>query len=373
MNRHFFSVIVRSVIVTVLSLPVGTLAVTTEVSGDDESSRVTLDDFVVVLIDEASIPATVSGPVAGLSVREGDRVARGDLVATIDDRDAELQKQLADRDLEIALETSRQRLGVEAAEAASAETRQLSERHETERQINRRKAANDLKVQAAEKAEAVARNEYQRAVAAKESFEQAVSDSEIEALLLAQQRARLETRQAVFEQELAELEMAIDDAIAQSFRLQMESRRVQIRQAESDDRIAAWKTSIEQHQADLAALRLEKHRLTSPIAGVVVAVAKRPGDWVDPGQSIARIAKVDRLRVEGFLPAKWIRPLQNQADLSISVRQADGTTTRRTGGRRFISPEIDPVTQETRCWVEFDNRDLAVQPGLPASIEISVR
>ena len=42
---------------------------------------------------------------------------------------------------------------------------------------------------------------------------------------------------------------------------------------------------------------------------------------------------------------------------------------RREGRIVFISPEIDPVNEEVRFWVEFDNSTLDVLPGMRLSLK----
>lgn len=75
-----------------------------------------LESCLVALIDEAKIPARAEGPVVELTVRVGDRVERGQILARIDDRRAKLKLDEAKGLLE---ETLGNDLDVRYAEVAA--------------------------------------------------------------------------------------------------------------------------------------------------------------------------------------------------------------------------------------------------------------
>jgi len=60
---------------------------------------------------------------------------------------------------------------------------------------------------------------------------------------------------------------------------------------------------------------VSKHTIGSPVSGMVVAIEKRTGEWVEPGAVAVRIVEIDRLRIEGFLKAE-------QADNALLNREA---------------------------------------------------
>ncbi|MCM2371618.1 HlyD family efflux transporter periplasmic adaptor subunit [Aporhodopirellula aestuarii] len=326
-------------------------------------------DLVVVLIDEASVSATTEGKVSEVRVQEGGTLVAGDLMLILDDQKAQIERSLADRSLRIAENRVAATDAVDAAEAEVAERDQLIREHAVRRELNRRRAANDLKIQAAQKAEAVSRNEWMRAKNARQNFSDAVSESEIDALHLALQRAELETLEAKFQREMAEIDVRLDNAFGETLRLKRETAEVALEAAKSAGQVRKLEAEMQRLQLELAQNDLEAHHLRSPIDGAVVAVHVRTGDWVRPGQVVARVINRDRLRVEGFAKAAHAQRLRDSNEVWILILQPNGDTGRFSGGRKFVSPEIDAVTGEVRFWIEFQN-DGSVYPGSNARVEI---
>ena len=107
----------------------------------------------------------------------------------------------------------------------------------------------------------LAQVELERAHKVNEGFANSVSAKEIDRLKLSVERTRLEIEFAQFEQ----------------------SQNAQkMKRIEADLRLA-------QHQ-------LELRKILAPIAGMIVHVEKRKGEWVNRGDLVARIVRVNRLR-----------------------------------------------------------------------------
>ncbi|MDA1051936.1 MAG: HlyD family efflux transporter periplasmic adaptor subunit [Planctomycetota bacterium] len=222
----------------------------------------------------------------------------------------------------------------------------LAKQDDTEAQVTRdqaitdlsnakRLAKNDLKVRLARKAHEVAAAELKRATEAAERFSKSVSQSEIDRLQLATEQADLQIYQTRFDLQTAQL-------------------------------------AIDTHQA---ALRLAEHRLKkraihAPTSGVVVEVLKHAGEWVEPGETVVRIVRMDRLRVEGFLPAQQANAKLVGQPAMVSVKLQADETLDVAGEVTFVSPEIHPVNGMVRVWVEIENRESTLRPGLPATIKI---
>ena len=81
-----------------------------------------------------------------------------------------------------------------------------------------------------------------------------------------------------------------------------------MRVAELDVEVAETTVGSRQQQVVLTAINLKKHRITSPLDGVIVQLYRKPGEWVSPGDPIARLVRMDRLRVEGFVDASKYLP-----------------------------------------------------------------
>ena len=140
-------------------------------------------------------------------------------------------------------------------------------------QLAREFAKNDTRVRLARKEHELAQVELERAHKVNEGFANSVSAKEIDRLKLSVERTRLEIEFAQFEQ----------------------SQNAQkMKRIEADLRLA-------QHQ-------LELRKILAPIAGMIVHVEKRKGEWVNRGDLVARIVRVNRLRAGGICRCTTCHP-----------------------------------------------------------------
>ncbi|MCC9656862.1 efflux RND transporter periplasmic adaptor subunit [Rhodopirellula halodulae] len=329
-----------------------------------------LEGLVVTPAQSGSAVAIQSGRLQELLVGEGDVVAKGDLIAKLDDAVASIQLRSAKQELAILQFKQRQTLAMDAAQASLDSQRLAAKKHAAEQSIHQRIAENKNRVLAAEKAEAVAKNEWSRAINAKEEFADAVSQSEIDQLKLAYEQRMLETKQAVFDQEVHRLQQSVDAIEKETLDNEVYAAEVALKQAEADQTVAKLQLDLQAERTELAQTQVEQLHLQSPLPGVVVDLTHRVGDWIPSGEAVARIVHLDRLRVEGFLPAKWISTLQQSTTPTLMLELPSGETLTRKGESLFISPEVDPLTKETRFWVEFDNSNGEVLPGASAKLQL---
>ncbi len=206
---------------------------------------------------------------------------------------------------------------------------------ERELAIARAKAENDVPVRFARKAHEVAAAEYRRALESVERFHKSVSATELDQLRLTTEKALLEIEQAELEQSIA---------------------RLTVRQKETE--LAA------------AMLKLDRHRLAAPFPGMVVQVTKHRGEWLNPGDAVLRIVRLDRLRVEAFVPAADFTARLQGRRVTILVDAQHSTRSKFAGEIVFVSPEVNPVNGQVRLWAEVDNKDLLLRPGQSATLVI---
>ena len=99
-------------------------------------------------------------------------------------------------------------------------------------------------------------------------------------------------------------------------------------------------------------------------------VFRHRGEWLEPGQRVLRIVRLDRLRVEGFVDSRQVHGNLRGATVRVQVTLAAETRVTLKGKLVFISPEVDPVNNQVRVWAEVDNPDLTLRPGLSAEMVI---
>ncbi len=261
-------------------------------------ASVEVESVVLRLMEEAEVPAQESGVVTNVAVREGQRVKQGELLTQIDDQVPRLAAEAAQSQLEIA----------------------------------RAKATNDVRQRFARKSLEVSAAELQRSTESIERFPKSVSNSQLDVEKLNVQKNQLESEQA-----------------------------------EQDQRIATLEMNAKQNELDAAKAEVVRRRIRAPFDGVIVQVYVRKGEWVKPGQQALRIVNVDRLKAEGFVPAA--QATNDLAGKSVQLTIDTGDQEKTFPGKIvFVSPEVDPITGQVRVWAEIDNRNGELRPGLPAKM-----
>jgi len=145
--------------------------------------------------------------------------------------------------------------------------------------------------------------------------------------------------------------------------------------AEKDKTI--FDMSIKTRQAAISKVEVEigkqlvaDHKINTPLTGKVVELYKREGEWVDASEPVARIVQLDKLKSEIKVPASVaLDQLEGtKAVFKPKLESLNGQTF--AGKVIFVSPEANPVNSTIRVWVEIENTDLKLVPGLLGTIEL---
>jgi macrolide-specific efflux system membrane fusion protein len=225
------------------------------------------------------------------------------------------------------------RVGELIAQIDDTEPELLRKRSQLEASIAERQAGNDVKVRFAKKSHEVAEAELRRAKESVDKFRKSVSDTELDRLRLAAERTLLE-----------------------------------IEQAEQDQQIAALTHKLKNTEVAVAEKSIERRKVLAPLDAMVVELKRLVGEWVQPGDVVARLVRVDRVRAEGFLPAGSINPQLLGAPAVLSLDNVGQI--RFEGKITFVSPEVNPVNNQVRIWAEFENTDGTLRPGLKGKLTI---
>ncbi len=124
--------------------------------------------------------------------------------------------------------------------------------------------------------------------------------------------------------------------------------------------------------------RLEKSRITSPVTGTVLATFAEPGEYVQPGQPLFRIAPLDTLTLRAWVSEAQLASLRLGGQVTVSVDGPDGLRT-FPGIVSWVADEAEftPTPVQTRderadlvyaVKIRVANPDGALKIGMPADV-----
>ena len=221
------------------------------------------------------------------------------------------------------------------ANVEDREARLARDRVALEVEVAKRQADMAIELDLAKKALEVARTELQRAERSRKAVAGAVSQAEVDRL-----------------------------------KLEVEKMASEIQRIERNAGIAAVTAQLKEAEHALAALKVERHQIAAPIAGRVVEHYRRRGEWVEPGQNVLRMVRLDVLRAEGFVPANSLATDPTGAPVTLRINLPGKEGAEFTGRVSFVASEVEPTTGEVLIRADIDNEDLLLRPGLSAEMEI---
>jgi membrane fusion protein (multidrug efflux system) len=313
-----------------------------------------------------TISSRVSGWITELPVIEGDRVKGGQLLARIDGRDMELQREVLVARLK-ALENQ--------AAATLAQTGQVDQetlgRFESE--TNRLSAAQaevaSLAVQVKQ-----ALDDYQRAKDLAEA--KWLSPQAMERARSAYEQARENHRKAQSEVEAAR--GTLSAAGGSRRQLQVMARQLLVLQHQADE----VRAEIRRRDVDIA-----DRTISSPADGLVVMTFARKGEHVSPGQRILMFHDPEQIWVEANVREIEVGMLKPGMKAEIHVDAYPGKVFAgevfRIGqaatSKFALLPDPNPsgnftkITQRLPVRIRLADKDPALRPGMMVEVSIAVR
>ena len=203
------------------------------------------------------------------------------------------------------------------------------------------KAESDVDVRYAVAAEKVAQIEYEKAAESDRKVPGSVTRVELNRLQLNEQKSELQIEQAQLEKKVSTM--------------------------------AAISKGVE---VDAAENAIERRLITSPLDGVVVQLFPHEGEWMQPGDPLARVVRADKLRVEGYVDAARLNPEEVSGRLvTVEVTLACGRRESFKGKIVFTSPLVESGG-DYRVFAEVENRQdtgsqlWLLRPGQTATMTI---
>ena len=217
------------------------------------------------------------------------------------------------------------------------------------------------------------------------------------AQLLAQQAATA-SRVASVERQANALEVQRDAAKRDYERLRgLAEKQIiparQLDQAERDwhaldEQAAAMHAQTRGASGDVAAAaarvaqlaeRLAKSRIVNPLGGTVLATYAEPGEFVQPGQALYKIAALDTLILRAYVGETQLSALRLGQAVQVHVDRGNGKRLTTSGTVAWISPkaEFTPTPVQTRderadlvyaVKIRVANGDGTLKIGMPADV-----
>jgi multidrug resistance efflux pump len=276
--------------------------------------------------------AKVSGYVSDVKADIGDRVTKGQLLAVIDDPEAEIEVTAA-------------RAALAAREQMAAAAAAAVEQARTALEVAKRQAAG-------------ARAERQLAEATLKRQEELFADKAATSQQIDEIRAKAEVAQAA-------------SGVAEA----------KIAAVEADLKAAQAAQGVAKANIDLAATGVSKAEalaaytnIVAPFDGVVTRRGVSPGDLVQAATAgrttvLFTLQRTDRLRVACDLPEATSASVRVGDPAEVRFPAIGGDATRASVTR--VAGAVNPSTRTMRVEIDLDNRDGRLRPGIYAQVTLT--
>lgn len=205
-------------------------------------------------------------------------------------------------------------------------------------------------------------------IALEHAVEQAANDVKLRLARQSLKLAELELKKA--EEANRELNRVYSPSQIEKLKIEVEKAQLEVEQAQMELAAAGRAVKAAENELLIARRGVERRAIVAPIGGVVVEVRRQLGEWLQPGETVVRLVRDDRLRAEGFVDVgKLTAPLVGQP-VDLFVDLPSGGRTRFEGAVTFVSTEANPINGQVRLWAEVDNRAGRLRPGMSAEMVV---
>jgi multidrug resistance efflux pump len=163
--------------------------------------------------------------------------------------------------------------------------------------------------------------------------------------------------------------------------LTVERARLQVEVAEVELEVAGLTADVRQVQLSRADLDIERRKVAAPLSGEVERRYKEVGEWVQIGDPIFQIVRMDVLRIEGFVTIDqqlpqllFERPVTVTYSIYDPTDKADPKKVFSFDGKiKFVSNKVE-AGGEYKVWAEVTNKkhkgQWVLRPGVTLSMTL---
>lgn len=172
---------------------------------------------------------------------------------------------------------------------------------------------------------------------------------------------------------------SIPETTVRRQKVQWEKAKLDAIVAQMNFDIAGFDEKVAQAELDGVQNELARRTLEAPLDGVVVQLFRQQSEWVQPGDPVLRVERMDSLRVEGFLNSAEFAPEEvDGAKVTITVTLAGGQKATFQSTISHVSSSVES-SGDYRIWADVKNRPgragypWLLRPGSEAEMEIQLK
>ena len=320
--------------------------------------------------EEANIPALERGPIARIHCELGEIVEAGMLLAHLDDTESAIDLEVAQLELRIAEEKHRGSVAVQINEARLTETQRGIEQSQFKQRIAEQAADSHVKLNKATKSRDTALVELNRAIAARKEFSGSVSDKELDRLQYLKDQADLDIVAAQEALAISQLEVQVEQAVVGTARALVQKIQHELTQSKNDHAVKDIELELLRKKVELAEQLRDRRSMIAPFSGMLIEQFHHQGEWLEIGQPVFRIMRLDRLVVEGYANADDVHHSMRGAEVEVIAETPTGQQT-FSGKLSFVSPSVDPVNGQVQIRAVIENRQGILRAGEAVELMIN--
>ena len=161
-------------------------------------------------------------------------------------------------------------------------------------------------------------------------------------------------------------------------RLDAERAELAIEKARNDRELAKYDYWTKRTEFEAAELAIERRKILAPCKGEVVKLFFQQGEWVNPGDPILRLVRLDTLYIEGEIDVKKFEPSQVLGcGVTVDVAAGGGRSEKAEGKIVWVNPVAVWRGGEDYYWKvraevtnELVDGNWQIHPGVQATMTI---
>lgn len=157
-----------------------------------------------------------------------------------------------------------------------------------------------------------------------------------------------------------------ETAVTNKKRLDSLVKKSFVTQSQLDDAIAAVKTT--KAALENARLNLNRCVIRSPMKGIVDRVFIENGTFLNPGDPVCQVLKIDQVKIQVGIPESDVDAVRNLKSFDITIDALNKKTF--TGRFHYLYHTSDTMARLYTLEIEVDNPDYLILPDMFARVKI---